>query len=238
MAYGSFVILALFCVFVWLPASVNAQCAAAGLRSVRCNGPGAHPDLCCDNDNMFCTSGNSRCRCNTGLQYNSLQSLCLDKNECADFTHDCDPEAACSNTVGSFTCACNAGYTGDGLVCEDIDECAESLHDCSPHATCTNTFWFKDATQGYSCTCNAGYSGTGSTCTELDECADALHNCDGNAGCTDTTGSFLCACNAGWTGSGIAAAGNGCSDIDEVFFATKDKKFNASFFLLFTSFFL
>ncbi len=40
-----------------------------------------------------------------------------DIDECAANTHDCHLYATCTNTDGSFTCACNAGYTGDGKSC-------------------------------------------------------------------------------------------------------------------------
>ena len=39
----------------------------------------------------------------------------LDIDECATSSDNCDSNAACTNTPGSFTCACNQGYTGDGL---------------------------------------------------------------------------------------------------------------------------
>ena len=39
----------------------------------------------------------------------------LDINEC--LTSLCHSEGTCANTAGSFTCACNAGYTGNGFVC-------------------------------------------------------------------------------------------------------------------------
>ena len=29
----------------------------------------------------------------------------------------CHASASCTNTLGSFTCACNPGYSGDGLAC-------------------------------------------------------------------------------------------------------------------------
>ncbi|XP_072022656.1 thrombospondin-1-like [Amphiura filiformis] len=45
-----------------------------------------------------------------------------DIDECALSTDNCDANAACTNTVGSFTCACDAGYSGDGIICTDIDE--------------------------------------------------------------------------------------------------------------------
>ena len=41
----------------------------------------------------------------------------LDINECETNNHDCDINATCDNTFGSFTCTCNIGYEGDGEVC-------------------------------------------------------------------------------------------------------------------------
>ena len=40
-----------------------------------------------------------------------------DINECTDNGHNCDDNAVCNNTVGSFTCSCNAGYSGNGVTC-------------------------------------------------------------------------------------------------------------------------
>ena len=39
----------------------------------------------------------------------------IDINEC--MADNCDPNANCTNTPGSFTCTCNQGYTGDGRTC-------------------------------------------------------------------------------------------------------------------------
>ena len=40
-----------------------------------------------------------------------------DIDECSTNSHSCDVNAVCSNTVGSYACACKAGYTGDGRTC-------------------------------------------------------------------------------------------------------------------------
>ena len=40
-----------------------------------------------------------------------------DIDECITNNGECSPEASCSNTVGSFTCTCLSGYTGDGYTC-------------------------------------------------------------------------------------------------------------------------
>ena len=42
----------------------------------------------------------------------------LDVNECDHGTYDCNPElGSCQNTIGSFTCRCKPGFTGDGKNC-------------------------------------------------------------------------------------------------------------------------
>ena len=32
-------------------------------------------------------------------------------------THNCDPEASCSNSPFPYSCSCNTGYTGNGFSC-------------------------------------------------------------------------------------------------------------------------
>ncbi|KAL4859907.1 Mannan endo-1 [Chlorella vulgaris] len=41
----------------------------------------------------------------------------IDINECARQTAGCHPDAACTNTPGSFACRCFDGYEGDGASC-------------------------------------------------------------------------------------------------------------------------
>ena len=42
-----------------------------------------------------------------------------DIDECADVTlNNCDTDATCTNTEGSYQCVCNDGYSGNGTVCE------------------------------------------------------------------------------------------------------------------------
>ena len=40
-----------------------------------------------------------------------------DIDECDVRSDDCDVQANCSNTNGSFTCKCNLGYSGNGVTC-------------------------------------------------------------------------------------------------------------------------
>ena len=40
-----------------------------------------------------------------------------DVNECVSGTDNCDANAVCTNTNGSYICTCNAGYEGDGVTC-------------------------------------------------------------------------------------------------------------------------
>ena len=46
--------------------------------------------------------------------------ICLDIDECTKGTDNCDGNATCHNTPGSFICTCNTGYSGDGETCLGI----------------------------------------------------------------------------------------------------------------------
>lgn len=46
------------------------------------------------------------------------QNIALsDIDECATNADNCNDNATCTNTGGSFTCTCNSGYYGDGVTC-------------------------------------------------------------------------------------------------------------------------
>ncbi len=43
--------------------------------------------------------------------------LLSDIDECTDNGHNCNANAVCNNTLGSFICICNGGYIGNGINC-------------------------------------------------------------------------------------------------------------------------
>ena len=50
------------------------------------------------------------------MKFITVWFLSLDIDECATSSDDCHAEATCADTVGSYTCTCNAGYEGDGFT--------------------------------------------------------------------------------------------------------------------------
>ncbi|XP_028063149.1 putative wall-associated receptor kinase-like 16 [Camellia sinensis] len=68
---------------------------------------------CVDLDSSL---GGYRCSCNQGYQGNPyLSPGCQDINECANSNmNDCDTNAICIDTPGSYNCTCPHGYFGDG----------------------------------------------------------------------------------------------------------------------------
>ena len=48
---------------------------------------------------------------------NLFMCIFIDKNECDDISPPCDLNARCNNTIGSYECTCNVGYSGDGKTC-------------------------------------------------------------------------------------------------------------------------
>jgi cysteine-rich repeat protein len=66
----------------------------------------------------------SACECVAGWLANEADPRvphCVDKDECKTRSDNCHTYAVCSNTEGSFTCACSKfGYVGNGLTCTPI----------------------------------------------------------------------------------------------------------------------
>ena len=124
--------------------------------------------------------------CDSGTILNETGDACVNVDECLD--NPCHADATCTDTEGSYDCACNEGFEGDGTECVAVDPC--SIAACDEHATCTDG----------ACVCNNGYEGDGESCTNEDECAD--QPCHIDATCTDTEGSYECACNEGFEGDG------------------------------------
>ncbi|XP_072018294.1 scavenger receptor cysteine-rich domain-containing protein DMBT1-like [Amphiura filiformis] len=96
---------------------------------------------------------------NTGIHcqhYEDAGVKCDDVDECASDLDICHTMATCTNQIGSFTCACETGYKGDGVTCIiDTEVCTDA--DCG--ATCTSQV------NGITCVCiNAGRPTDGVTC--------------------------------------------------------------------------
>ncbi|XP_065180018.1 uncharacterized protein LOC135810453, partial [Sycon ciliatum] len=122
-----------------------------------------------------------------GQPTNYSTTTCADDDECALKTHACSVNAACSNNDGSYACACNPGYTGNGTNCQDIDEC--SSNPCQ-NGTCHNLVDL------YQCRCHPGFAGTECQ-TNIDECANSL--CQNGATCQDGINQYTCTCLPGYT---------------------------------------
>ncbi len=92
---------------------------------------------------------------------------CVDIDECAEQSDDCDPLVDCVNQEPGYQCgSCPTGTSdvnGDGTECADIDECAEQSDNCDPLAACIND------TPGFHCgPCPNGttdVNGDGTLCT-------------------------------------------------------------------------
>lgn len=137
---------------------------------------------------------------------------CEDIDECEE-SSPCGSNSVCSNTIGSFSCSCESGYSSpDGTDCVDIDECSAWTDSCDTNATCNNTDgWFV-------CGCNPWYQWDWETCNDIDECADGTDSCDANGMCSNTPWWYDCSCNVWYYNQANTVWSptvNTCLEIDE-----------------------
>ena len=82
---------------------------------------------CTENASCTNTIGSFTCDCNAGYEIRDAcpendecgsgnETSCDNIDECMTGVHACDPNASCSDTNGSYSCACNFGYVGNGTA--------------------------------------------------------------------------------------------------------------------------
>ncbi|XP_068278145.1 fibrillin-2 isoform X1 [Nyctibius grandis] len=131
-----------------------------------------------------------------------------DINECKVFPGMC-MNGKCRNTIGSFKCRCNSGFTLDmeERNCTDIDECRISPDLCGS-GTCVNT------PGNFECECFDGYESgfmMMKNCMDIDECERNPLLCRGGT-CVNTEGSFQCDCPLGHE---LSLSREECIDVNE-----------------------
>ena len=145
--------------------------------------------------------GVSYCACPAGFNVHPDGS-CVDIDECQATSRPCGFGALCENKVGSFSCVCPRGTTGDpysGLCSANQAQCSRD-RDCRPNEKCVEPGqcicpppYFSDTTDGGKCK---------SPCERF--------QCGINAECSPTNPP-QCLCKTGYSGNPLT----GCQDVDE-----------------------
>ncbi|MEO6602837.1 MAG: SUMF1/EgtB/PvdO family nonheme iron enzyme, partial [Polyangiaceae bacterium] len=158
----------------------------------------------CDDGNGTPGDGCFACAVENGYGCDAKQpSMCADVNECTDGTNNCSANATCTNKIGSFSCACKTGYSGNGVACAAVcgDGIRAGTEACDDGGTA--------AGDGCSATCTveSGYkcdiSQTKSVCADVNECTAGTNKCSPNGTCINSPGSFSCSCKAGYRGNDV-----------------------------------
>ncbi|KAK6011346.1 EGF-like domain protein, partial [Ostertagia ostertagi] len=145
-------------------------------------------------------------------------------DECSAGTHDCDPNARCTDTDESYICTCNSGFLDKspdqtkkpGRVCTQLrNECEEKSHNCSVNADCIRSSrWFplQEFLPIYVTHTKWAVTKRASGHDEREDIPDVLsakanqlcesgrHDCDKNAQCIERgANDYECVCKAGFS---------------------------------------
>ena len=111
------------------------------------------PDICTiENAECINTNGSYICTCKSGYEgsgttqctsklfaaiskcdnwsYYPTSVYPIDIDECARSIDNCDDNAACTDTVGSYYCTCSNGYEGDGTTGNCTSKIHTVMHGC------------------------------------------------------------------------------------------------------------
>ena len=77
---------------------------------------GSCSDESCPTNEVCVSLTTSDCKCQEGFERSSNQE-CVDIDECSSEMTECDTNAQCLNTFGSFSCRCNQNFYGNGKYC-------------------------------------------------------------------------------------------------------------------------
>ena len=131
-------------------------------------------------------------------------------DKCDVFNGGCNPDhTLCTNIPGNRTCACVAGYEGDGIGndgCADIDECNATDVGGSPPVSTRTARGPAPSTKGRESALTVTPTWP-NTAFVHSECRINHGGCNAEARCVNAPGSRNCSCNDGFEGSGDGELG-------------------------------
>ncbi len=95
--------------------------------------------------------------------------------------------------MGSFGCACNEGFFGNGFNCTGTYVCCIVFG--------ANNILNKDIPVGHNV-----FICVFASIVDIDECMQGTHNCSTLADCSNTVGGFSCQCRPGYVGDGVSCS--------------------------------